>query len=152
MNDQSEPGERKRTIGETYAKLHRGFDPSPAIENLLHAHASATKKTESFRRSMEAASGAVKMPEPIDYSFLADSPERRAARASEQTAELLEALVSSAVASDARAVEAERCAVQAEERAIETERREQVMLRWTIASVILAAIAAAASIVTIVIG
>jgi hypothetical protein len=65
-------------------------------------------------------------------------PEARRTRAAEETVDALRVLVDDAIA--------------AKERAAATDRRETVMLRWTIAGVVLAAIAAVASIIAILVG
>jgi hypothetical protein len=62
-------------------------------------------------------------------------PDMRAARAAERTSQHLEVLVDTAL--------------EAEKRSAKTDRREVVMLRWTIAGVVLAAIAAVASVIAI---
>jgi hypothetical protein len=137
-DDSSEP---ESDVNDKLARIGRGFDagksdkisrlfatkPSPAIERLL-----------SMQHDMESL--IPKMPEvPIMPSYDIPDPKTmpayRAAHAAEQTAEHMKVLVDEAVENRVRAAE--------------TERRETVMLRWTIAGVSLAAIAAIASIVAI---
>ncbi len=146
MSDKDEPAERKRTVGETFAKLYPNLDPSPVIRNLLDAHEAQARKTESFRKAMETP---IKLPEPVDYSFLENTPDRRAARASEETARLLDALVQSAVVADARAVEAEARAVEAERRAVVADAREDRMLELAGKNLTWAKVAAVSGIVGI---
>lgn len=84
---------------------------------------------------MSDLTSAIDELEEIDWT---NTPDARAARAAEKTAEHLEVLVEEAV--DGRI------------RSLEAERREVVMLRWTVAGVVLAAIAAVASIIAIAVG
>jgi hypothetical protein len=80
------------------------------------------------------------MPE-IDLS---NTPDQRAARAAEETADYMGLLVEAARIAELRAAEAEA-------RADEAERRENTMLGWTQAGVVFAAIAAVVGVIAIIV-
>ncbi|GAA5122694.1 hypothetical protein GCM10023339_41460 [Alloalcanivorax gelatiniphagus] len=81
----------------------------------------------------------------IDQIDWSNTPEARAAKAGEKTAELLEALVESAVESDTRAADAER-------RAVEAEDRENRMLELTIANTRISKVAAISGVIGVLVG
>ena len=72
-------------------------------------------------------------------------PQARRTRAAEDTVEAFKVLTDAAYVAQAQAVAADK-------RAVAADRRETVMLRWTVAGVLLAAIAAVASIITVFLG
>jgi hypothetical protein len=104
--------------------------PSPGIEKLLRLQEEARRIVPQM--PVDPITPAFELPDPRTM------PDYRAAKAAEQTAEHLEVLVSEAIENRARAEEVER--------------REKVMLFWTKAGVVLAAIAAVASIIAILMG
>jgi hypothetical protein len=157
-DDENEP-QRPRV------RIEGGIDPDGTLASKLAKlqainSPGLTKVAEAFTAAQEAAVGTSKAAEIVaamqksvpthdSSSFVREMteanqirwenmPEARRTRAAEDTAEALKILVDEAI--------------DAKERAAATDRRETVMLRWTIAGVVLAAIAAVASIIAILIG
>lgn len=115
--------------------------------------AAANHATDIHSHIASTAASVMASYEPVDVAFAPaialPNHERRAADASELTVRRLEIMVDAMMAAADR--EQQRDAAAAErDRAVDS--RERVMLRWTQASVLLAAVAAVAAIITIVIG
>jgi hypothetical protein len=135
-----EVNEKLARIGQSLSseKLDRLFKnkPSPAIQRILDLQADMAARMPVIPD--------IAVSPMVDFDFT-NTPEMRAARAAEQTAELIEALVEASVTADARAFEAEA-------RAVEVEARENKMLELTITNTKISKIAAISGVVGVLVG